>query len=196
MGNDPETYYAVRERFRELDRDHEPIERAIDFIYLNHHSYNGIYRVNRFGQYNVPFGSRKRAAIPDITHLTSVARRFEKATLAAGDFESTMDQAADGDFVFADPPYTVAHNENGFVEYNQHLFTFEDQRRLASAAFDAVGRGANVVVTNANHASIRELYAGMRMIPVKTKSTIGGANASRASSTELIITNLESGFES
>ena len=193
MPNDADTYYAVRERFHASDRSSDAVQRAIDFIYLNHHSFNGIYRVNRDGKYNVPFGFRKATAVPEKEHLKRAADRFADAELRHGDFQPLIDDAGSSDFVFADPPYTVAHNSNGFVKYNQKLFTFDDQKRLAISALAATERGAKVVVTNANHESIRALYSSFNIYPVRTKSTIGGSKASRAASSELIITNLDLG---
>jgi DNA adenine methylase len=191
LENSPATYYHVRARFHLSTDGQDEVARAVDFIYLNHHSFNGIYRVNKAGAYNVPFGHRKRVAVPTSEHLNAAAAKLRRAELHSGDFETSVERAGDGDFIFADPPYTVAHNNNGFVKYNQKLFTFEDQERLADTIARASSRGANIVVTNANHESIRRLYRDFAMRPVRTKSTVGGTNASRAASSELIISNFE-----
>ena len=99
-----------------------------------------------------------------------------------------MDKAAYGDFVFLDPPYTVKHNVNGFVKYNEKLFRWEDQIRLRDSAVKAAKRGATVIVTNADHQSIRELYgkrANLRTI--RRASVLSGDSRSRGAVTELLI---------
>jgi DNA adenine methylase len=125
--NTSEHYYAVRASSPE-----DPVDRAARFIYLNHTSYNGIYRVNLNGQYNVPYGkNRTWGGLPSAELLNSASRKLSCALMAVSDFEAVLENIEQGDLVFLDPPYTVAHNNNGFIRYNQHLFSFEDQTRLS-----------------------------------------------------------------
>ena len=169
----------------------EPIARAARFIYLNHTSYNGIFRVNLKGQYNVPFGNRKSPNIPDGAALTRVSRHLRGVTLTSGDFATSLECVGDGDLVFLDPPYTVAHNNNGFVKYNQHLFSFDDQRRLAGAISALVERGADFVLTNAAHSSIDELFSPLgRRITISRRNVIGGKEAGRGRAEEYLFTSI------
>jgi len=150
---DPEGYY-----YQMRDRDpRNSLTQASRLIYLNRTCFNGIYRVNRNGQFNVPRGSKDSVVI-NTDDFATIAKRLKKATLIAGDFEPLINRAKKGDFVFCDPPYTVRHNYNGFLKYNEVLFSWSDQERLAKALTKAAYRGTKVLCTNANHDSIRELY--------------------------------------
>jgi len=185
--NDSETYYRVRASVP-TDR----YERAARFIYLNHTSFNGIYRVNLDGVYNVPFGHRDSPQIPSVEHLRRVAKCLENATLDVGDFAESLDHVVAGDLVFLDPPYTVAHNNNGFIKYNQKLFRFEDQERLSALIDEIRGRGAYYILANAAHPSIAKLFTRPwnNRIETSRRNSIGGANATRGRGTEYLFTNL------
>jgi DNA adenine methylase len=186
-GNDPETYYAVRASVPE-----DKVERAARFLYLNHTSFNGIYRVNLDGVYNVPFGSRPSPQIPTADHLLDVAKRLNRAKLETGDFAKSLKHVNNGDLVFLDPPYTVAHNHNGFIKYNQRLFSFEDQKRLNELIDEIKERGAYYILANAAHESIANLFDnGDMLIETSRRNSIGGINAARGSATEYLFTNLE-----
>lgn len=188
FANDSETYYRVR-ALVPTDR----YERAARFIYLNHTSFNGIYRVNLDGVYNVPFGNRPSPQLPSAEHLKRVARRLKDATLDVSDFANCLDSVDEGDLVFLDPPYTVAHNNNGFIKYNQKLFRFEDQERLSRLIDEVKGRGAYYILANAAHPSIAKLFTRSWNARVETsrRNSIGGVNAKRGSATEYLFTNLK-----
>lgn len=184
--NEMEHYYAVR-----ATRPTKAVDRAARFIYLNQTSFNGIYRVNLEGKYNVPFGNREWCCIPTAPHLAAVSKRLRTSELAACDFEEAIKKVKRGDFVFLDPPYTVAHNHNGFIKYNQKLFSFEDQRRLRKAVESIRERGAFYVLTNAAHESIAALFdLPDRRFALARRNTIGGQNAARGTATEYLFTNL------
>jgi DNA adenine methylase len=184
--NDEDTYYEVR-----ASAPDGKIARAARFLYLNHTSFNGIYRVNLDGVYNVPFGHGRNACIPTADHLREVSDRLGKATLRTSDFANCIDRVSAGDLVFLDPPYTVAHNHNGFIKYNQQLFSFEDQARLSDLVDEIKKRGAYYILANAAHSSIAELFAkGDPLIETSRRNAIGGSNAARGSATEYLFTNL------
>lgn len=147
-----EYYYQVRARNPTSD-----IGRAARFIYLNRTCFNGIYRVNLKGKFNVPRGS-KNTVILDSDDFLALSDQLKSAQIVNSDFEVLIETAKSGDLVFADPPYTVRHNLNGFVQYNEKLFSWDDQIRLADALYRAKERGVKIVSTNANHESIRDLY--------------------------------------
>lgn len=184
--NTSDFYYKLREK-----EPTDPFERAARFIYLNHTSYNGLYRVNRKGKYNVPFGKRKSDTI-DIEEIRKASRALVGANLISGDFENRGDVIQEGTLVFLDPPYTVSHNDNGFVQYNQSIFSIEDQARLARYIQFIMDRGAYFILTNAAHNAIREIFADCgRSMLVERKSLIGGKNAKRGLTSELVFTNIE-----
>jgi DNA adenine methylase len=178
-----EYYYHVRSATPD-----SLIERAARTLYLNRTCFNGIYRVNLSGQFNVPRGS-KNSVILDTDDFAGVSKVLRSAELRCCDFECVIDDAETGDLIFADPPYTVRHNTNGFIKYNEQLFSWDDQERLAASLSRAVERGVSVVATNANHASVRDLYAqhGFRQTHVSRFSSISAASATRRQYEELIL---------
>jgi DNA adenine methylase len=149
------TYGGLRKNVPE-----DPIDRAIRFLYLNRTAFSGIYRLNREGQFNVPYGGGERTAEPlwrdDL--LLNAARRLHRARLVSGDFEAVLGDAGAGDLVYCDPTYTVAHNNNGFIRYNERNFAWSDQERLARCCRRLARRGATVIVSNAYHKDIFELF--------------------------------------
>jgi len=153
---DEETYNALR-----CQQGGTAIERAVRFLYLNRTAFSGMYRLNRAGRFNVPFGGGERTTAPlwEADLLRSAARALRTARLETMDFEVAMSRADEGDFVYCDPTYTVAHNNNGFVRYNERNFSWEDQERLARSCRDAASRGATVVVSNAYHHEVLRLFA-------------------------------------
>jgi DNA adenine methylase len=177
-------YYSIRDV-----APRSAIARAAQFIYLNRTCWNGLYRLNLRGEFNVPIGT-KTAVFEDENEFASVARRLAGSQLIATDFETAIDRATDGDLVFADPPYTAKHNQNGFIKYNEKLFSWADQVRLRDALVAASRRGAFVLATNAAHSSIRELYRGQFDIQrVSRQSVLAGKSSARGETEEFLISN-------
>ncbi|WP_408950210.1 DNA adenine methylase [Lysobacter sp. Hz 25] len=179
--HDVDFYYEMRNK-----RPVTAVGRAARFIYLNRTCFNGLYRVNKQGCFNVPVGT-KSSVVLDTDDFRSVASRLKCARLVSGDFEKVVNECGVGDFLYVDPPYTVKHNNNGFVKYNERLFSWSDQERLASALMRAVSRGARAVVSNADHPSIRELYNGCDQIVAERHSVMASESARRKKTTELVI---------
>lgn len=177
----PEHYYATRSAVFE-----NIVERAAQFIYLNRTCWNGLYRVNKLGVFNVPIGTKQNVLLAT-DNFQLIAQRLSGATLSHADFEAQIDKSIEGDFIFADPPYTVRHKHNGFVKYNEQLFSWDDQVRLRDAIARAKSRGVQTLVSNADHDSIRELYSGFKLDEVSRFSAIAGAGAKRGSFDELLI---------
>ena len=176
-------YYKVR-----ASRPQKAHTRAARFIYLNRTCWNGLYRVNLQGHFNVPKGTKDNVLM-EVDNFDLISKTLLNAVLYSGDFESIIDMAGSGDLVFADPPYTVRHQYNGFVKYNEKLFSWEDQERLAGALVRAKDRGAHILCTNADHASIRELYGSeFDLVPVTRYSAISSVGTSRGKYAEIIIT--------
>jgi DNA adenine methylase len=175
-------YYHIRSR-----ASGNALRRAARTLYLNRTCWNGLYRVNLRGQFNVPIGT-KSDVIYQTDDFERLAERLRHATLVVSDFEKTISAAGKDDFVFADPPYTVKHNYNGFLKYNESIFSWEDQIRLRSALFAAKNRGAHIFLTNADHPSIRSLYkSGFAITRVFRASVISGSPKSRGRTSELVI---------
>ena len=183
--NEEKEYYRIRETVYE-----SPIERAAQFIYLNRTSFNGVYRVNRKGKYNVPFGRRKLTKLYDFEHLLHASKLLQDTFFNISDFKDKCDLIRKGDFVFIDPPYTVAHANNGFVQYNQSIFSWENQMELANITKSLDKNEIQFLVTNAFHPSILDLYQTGKQIPISRQSLIGGKGATRAKYKEILITNI------
>lgn len=164
-------YYQIRQ---ELPNSIN--EKAARFIYLNRTCFNGIYRVNSKGKFNVPIGTRS-SVISNADNFATIAEALSRAELKVSDFEETINRAKRDDLVFADPPYTVRHNNNGFIKYNEKIFSWDDQIRLAKTLNKARMRGVKIVLTNANNPSVRELYEGKGFL-VKTVSRFSSISAS------------------
>jgi DNA adenine methylase len=176
-------YYKVRGSMPD-----NVLRQASRMIYLNRTCFNGIYRVNTQGFFNVPRGS-KNSVLLETDDFENVSKALKNASIFLADFEILIDKAQEGDLVFADPPYTVRHNLNGFIKYNEVLFSWEDQERLSRALIRAKKRGAKIVSTNANHKSIRELYKGndFCLETVSRFSSISAASENRKQFEELVI---------
>ena len=180
----PELYYQIRDR-----QPSDPVERAVRFVYLNRTCFNGIYRVNREGMFNVPIGTKDAVSFSK-GYLEQVADTLRTTVITDDDFERSIGKAGKKDFVFVDPPYTVMHNNNGFVKYNAKLFSWPDQARLAKAIMAASRRGAMVMISNADHPTVRALYDGFGTHRSLTRhSILAGDSCFRRSATELLITN-------
>lgn len=176
-------YYTVRSR-----RCGKPVTRAAQFLYLNRTCWNGLYRENKKGEFNVPIGTKENVLFPN-DNFEEWSKALTSTEIFHQDFEATIDQAKEGDFVFVDPPYTVRHNMNGFVKYNQNIFAWDDQIRLRDALERAASRGTKFAMTNADHESIRDLYDGFGMqSQLGRHSVIAGNPNHRSHSTELLIT--------
>ena len=139
------------------------------------------------GEFNVPLGTKTAVMLPT-DDFERTAKQLSRATITASDFEPIIDKATRGDFIFIDPPYTVCHNQNGFIKYNERIFSWEDQVRLRDAVARAARRGAKALVLNADHESIRKLYSGLGKIsPIGRHSVIAGSAKHRRATSELLI---------
>lgn len=178
-----EHYYATRGQMPETRQD-----QAARFLYLNRTCWNGLYRLNLRGEFNVPIGSKDAVMLPT-DDFKYASQLLSNAIIKNCDFEETIAQATEGDLVFADPPYTVAHNNNGFIKYNEKIFSWGDQIRLRDALRAAKSRGAKVIVTNAYHESVRDLYSdGFTLHEVPRQSVISGQSRGRKAVSELLVT--------
>lgn len=186
MKNSKEEYERIKK-----ERPKTNLEKASRFIFLNKTSFNGIYRVNSKGEYNVPYGNNPYVSIVETPNFFNASTLLKRAHLKACDFGETLDFIEKKDLVFLDPPYTVAHKNNGFIEYNKKIFSWLDQERLADFINEIIKRRAFFILTNAAHESITSLYGRFgEKREVLRKSTIGGKNAKRQEISEFIFTNI------
>ncbi|MGJ1190761.1 DNA adenine methylase [Sphingobacterium siyangense] len=175
-------YYEIRNQISQ-----DKIELAARFIYLNRTCFNGLYRVNLKGQFNVPIGSKDKVIL-ETDNFKKIADALANSEIINSDFEFVIDQAMEGDLVYIDPPYTVKHNNNGFVKYNEQMFTWADQVRLSEAIKRASNRGAHVILSNADHESIRDLYSFGKICSLSRNSVIASDPLNRGKYSELLVT--------
>lgn len=183
---DKENYYKIRKN------DYEnPFKRSAQFIYLNQMSFNGIFRVNLNGKYNVPYGNRENYNF-DFNNIISVSYALKNTKISYSDFYKTIDNVKNGDLVFLDPPYTITHNLNGFVQYNQKIFSLEDQYRLAEMIKEIKNKKAFYILTNAAHKKVKEIFDDRdTILEISRASVIGGKGAKRGKYSEYLFTNIK-----
>jgi len=188
LKNTKDFYYKIRKSKPKND-----IEIASRFLYLNKTSFNGLYRVNKKGEYNVPYGYRKSNNLFDFINIKrlSLLLNDKKTYIFNTSFEETIKNIKKRDLVFLDPPYTVAHGNNGFIEYNELIFTWQHQIKLADLIEKINKIGAYYIMTNAAHSSILKLFSGLgKKYDLERFSSIGGKNAKRQKIKEYIFTNV------
>jgi len=198
-----ENWRAVADRLRHYQRSHSKAfyyaarrsrprvaaARAARFIYLNRTCWNGLYRVNLRGEFNVPKGTKERVVLPT-DDFETVHKILQNVRVVSSDFEPIIDMAGKRDLIFADPPYITAHVNNGFLKYNERLFSWGDQVRLRDSLVKAACRGAYIVATNADTTAIRNLYEkDFNLTTVSRASVIAGSSRWRGTKTELVIRN-------
>jgi len=186
LKNTEANYYRVRER-QPTDR----IERAARLLFLTSLSFNGIFRQNLDGLFNVPYGNKTHINPADFAKIMAASKALKCSKLVWSDFETVTDKAVAGDIVYFDPPYTVAHGNNGFVKYNAKIFSWDDQIRLSNIAERLSKRGCFVFISNADHPSIRDLYKTFDLKVVARQSKIAAATEYRKAITECLFFNAE-----
>ena len=185
---DEGTYYRVRDR---LYHKSDKIKRAAFFIYLNKTCWNGLYRVNKNGHFNVPWGRWSRPVeVFDPDQLAIASHLLKRAKLKCCDFEVTVKDAKPGDLVYFDPPYITTYLNNGFIKYNSKLFSHADELRLSRVAHDLAMSRVSVLASNAAHPSIKQQYDGpFFKVELRRASRIAADPAKRSKFTELLITS-------
>lgn len=182
----PDHYYDVRA----LPPDSlSQVERAARLIYLNKTCYNGLYRVNGQGEFNVPVGSYPNPPICDVELLQSASRALGGVELLVGDFADLLPELSPEDFVYLDPPYYPMSKTANFTAYTEGRFDIEQQIRLAQFFRDADGQGCHVMLSNSDTPVMRELYKGFAISSVNATRRINSNGNRRGIITELVITN-------
>ena len=155
--DDPKAfYYIVREEFNRNLGTNTP-EQAARFIYLNKHCFNGLYRVNKKGEFNVPFNGRLLGHSYDIHDLREASTRLKDVDIRCGDYVDAVSSAKESDLIYFDPPYDYEH-EDGFVDYSSTGWTREDTAKLKLLCDQLVDKGCYVMISNNSTTFIRELF--------------------------------------
>lgn len=175
--NEEYFYYALRsKKFESL----EPFYAAARTIFLNRTCFNGLYRVNKKGEFNVPFGRYKNPNFCDLDVLRSASHALQGVTIDQGDYLTVLKRHAKaGDFIFLDPPYLPISEYADFKRYTKEQFYEEDHWDLAAEVRRLQQIGCHVVLTNSNHPLVHELYKGLDIEVVRTKRNISSRASSR-----------------
>lgn len=184
MVNTREEYLRVREIAPERL---SPTARAAHFIYLNKTGFRGLFRVNRQGRFNVPYGAYQRRYY-DVEGLCAAAEALRGVVLRRGDFEASLDDARGGDFVYLDPPYYKLGGHSDFNRYTPAQFREGDHRRLAALCRELDARGIRWALSNSDTPFVRALYAGFRVTAVESRREINLKSVRRAVR-EVLVTN-------
>ena len=185
-------YYEVREVDRGPEFGNLPIwKRASRAIYLNKSCFNGLYRVNSNGYFNVPSGKKKKVQTYDKENIIKLHNYFMSGnvTILEGDFVKAVENAKPGDFVYFDPPYDPFDDKESFTSYTKFDFTKEDQKRLADLFKELSDKDVYVMLSNHNTKYINELYDGFNVHVVNAKRMINADSKGRGNVEEVIITN-------
>jgi DNA adenine methylase len=190
--NSRDYYYRIRNQDRDKGRyaNMGDVERAARFLYLNRTCYNGLYRVNRRGEFNVPRGRYKTAPVYDEANLQAIHHYLasNKIDILNGDFAGAVKTAGGGDFVYFDPPYH-SPNRSGFTGYQAAGFGEDEQRRLRDTFADLARRGVSCLLSNSDTPFIRELYRDFEIIGLEARRAINSNAAGRGTVGEVLVRN-------
>ncbi|MCJ8283198.1 MAG: Dam family site-specific DNA-(adenine-N6)-methyltransferase, partial [Rivularia sp. ALOHA_DT_140] len=180
-----EYYYSVRQTSVKTD-----LEKAARLIYLNKTCFNGLYRVNSKGQFNVPLGRYQNPKICPIQLLSTASEALQLAQIKQADFSEVLNYATNSDdFVFFDPPYHPISSTSYFTAYSRNSFNAEDQIRLRDTCKELASRGVKIMVCNSDCEFIRELYEqiNFKIVPIKAARVINSNIKNRGTVCELLI---------
>lgn len=181
-----EGYYAIRAREETTE-----LGRAIRFAYLNRTAFNGLWRVNAQGKFNVPIGSYKNPTLVDPENFSRWSRVLQSgAEILHGDFEAVITSAKAGDFIYADPPYLPRSKTANFDGYTAGGFTQKDHERLASSLVLADKRGVSFLCSQGDGPIVRSMYRLFTIESVSVRHSVGAKASSRSNVAEVLISNM------
>lgn len=184
FATDSDTFYRLRSRERDTL---SPVERAARFIFLNKTCFNGLYRVNRKGQFNVPFGRYKNPKVLDPALLRACSQALSGVELRVQDFEANAREAKKGDAVYFDPPYVPLSPTASFTAYHRDPFDAEAHQRLERVLWDCWARGAAALLSNSDCPYTRQLYGAFRVRTVQAGRAINRDPSRRGPVSELLV---------
>ena len=183
--NESDTYYVCRKRFNEIKfNDVNNVEKAALFIYLNKCGYNGMYRENSKGEFNIPFGKMKNPVICDTKLLKNINKSLKDVHIACVEYQDILELTEINDFVYMDPPY-----HGTFTDYTCNTFGENEQIQLKLFVDKLTQRGVKVMVSNSATDFIKDLYKDYNQINLTIKYSLGGKGADRGDKQEVLIKN-------
>jgi DNA adenine methylase len=179
-----EHYYQIRSQHTGSN-----LERAARLIYLNKTCFNGLYRENARGEFNVPMGKYKNPAVCQIELLRSVSRTLQTVAIAIRPFDEVVNHATPQDFVYFDPPYHPLSTTSNFTSYSRHSFDAADQERLRDVFVKLANRGVKVMLSNSDCPFVRELYQDFKIYTIAASRAINSNAQKRGKITEVLVTS-------
>lgn len=182
-------YYEVRDLY---NKSKPSITQSARFIYINKSNFNGIFRVNEKGEYNVPYGHKKSLAFPSLDEFIEISKLLKSATIKDDPFEKIKDKKLlkPGDFIYLDPPYPPLTNTSYFTHYTAERFTWDDQQKVANLANELAEKGCHIMISNSDTEQLRKLYNAKywHHYPLPVVRWVA-ANGTRVKANEIIITS-------
>jgi DNA adenine methylase len=182
-----DAYLRIRAEIPNTD-----LERAARFIYLNKTGFNGLWRVNSKGLYNVPWGQLKSPTLYDRDNLFEISERIQGAEITHTDYRTALKEVKQGDLVYLDPPYIPLNLSSSFSKYAKDDFTIENQRELSAQISDLSQRSASVILSNSDTPETREIFgSSMHLFQIDAARAISAKASSRGTVKEIIAVNFE-----
>ncbi len=194
-----EFYYSIREKYNSLPA--VDFKKSLYFLFFNKTAFNGVYRENSKGGFNVPMGSYTNPKIVDEENLRLVSETLSHTKITSGSFADAVKNAKAGDFVYFDPPYHPLSETSSFTSYSKDSFSMDDQIKLRDLFVELDKKGVYVMLSNSSAPFIKEIYSGYKQIPVYASRMINSKSDRRGKISEVVIVNyqprlnLESVFE-
>ena len=193
--NAEDDYYKARELYNSIKIknmgtiENENLLKAVLLLYLNRHCYNGLYRVNSKGEFNVPFGRYKNPKMPTSEEIFAFSEMLQSVEILHADFEEAVKKASEFDFVYFDPPYMPVSKTANFTDYTVAGFSKVEQVRLKNVCDNLSKKGCFVMVSNSDSEFIRDLYRSYNIEVIEAKRLINSTAEKRTGHKEVIITN-------
>ena len=189
-GNHQNTYYERRDWFNEIrDLDENAVKRAALFLYLNRHSYNGLWRVNSSGEFNVPFGKYRNPTLPSAGQIREFSEMLRNVRIMLCDFREAIQTITPDDFAYFDPPYFPVSRTAAFTDYTRGGFGTSEQVRLMETCRNLEKAGIRFLVSNSFSEKIADLYEGFIIRRIEAKRSINSKSDLRSGHSELLISD-------
>ncbi len=193
-------FYNIRDEYNkyELEENEQNVQRAAQFIYLNRTCFNGLYRVNKNGKFNVPVGSYKNPTICDEENLRQLSQLIQNVQFRYGDYSRSMEYVTENTFVYFDPPYRPLNVTSGFTSYTKEDFNDDNQRELARFYGKLNVRNAKLMLSNSNPKNINKedtffdnIYQGFNINQIQASRMINANSNGRGKISEILVTNYD-----
>jgi len=181
-------FYEVRKRFNSTEGD--PFERAAWLIYLNKTCFNGLFRTNKSGEFNVPYGRFDKPRIIDAPRIRAASTALRGAIIRKSPYDEALEDAEKGDVIYLDPPYVPLSKTSSFAAYSLQ-FGPDEQARLAARFRELDKRGCQLALSNSDTQEVRELYAGYDITQIDAARSIGSRGHTRGRVTEVLVRNVK-----